>query len=252
MILAATTGEGLTLEQNETERLVALAATELAGGLPIYLGLSGSDTRRLAQALETASHWPVEGYLITCPYYSRPSQEGLYRHFSTLAGQSDRPILVYNIPYRTGVNMTNETLLSLAELPNIAGVKDCCVNAAQSFDLLRHRPRDFAVLTGEDAQFYGALTQGADGGIMAAAHVETRSFTRVRDLLLAGDRVAALDLWSDLIDLARLLFAEPSPAPIKHWLWRSGLIDSPELRLPMTGVSGSLAAKLDGEMARRG
>lgn len=245
LILAATTGEGLTLDEAETERLTAIAAAETGTGQPVYLGLSGSDTRKVAKALEGSQSWPIDGYLIACPYYTRPSQEGLYRHFATLAGHSDRPIVVYNIPYRTGVNLGNDTLLRLAELPNIVGVKDCCADPAQTFDLLRRRPKDFAVLTGEDAQFYGALTHGANGGILAAAHVETRAFARVREVLLAGDQAAALRHWSALIDLARLLFAEPSPAPIKHWLWRAGLIDSPEVRLPMTTVTDTLAARIE-------
>lgn len=245
LILAATTGEGLTLDEAETERLTTIAAAETGTGQPVYLGLSGSDTRKVAKALEGSQSWPIDGYLIACPYYTRPSQEGLYRHFATLAGHSDRPIVVYNIPYRTGVNLGNDTLLRLAELPNIVGVKDCCADPAQTFDLLRRRPKDFAVLTGEDAQFYGALTHGANGGILAAAHVETRAFARVREVLLAGDQAAALRHWSALIDLARLLFAEPSPAPIKHWLWRAGLIDSPEVRLPMTTVTDTLAARIE-------
>ncbi len=248
LILAATTGEGLTLDEAETERLADLAAAETGAGRPVYLGLSGSDTRKLAKALERSRPWPLDGYLIACPYYTRPPQEGLYRHFAALAGHTDRPIMVYNIPYRTGVNLENDTLLRLAELPNIVGVKDCCADPAQTFDLLRMRPKDFAILTGEDAQFYGALTQGVDGGILAAAHVETRAFARVRDTLLAGSHQAALRLWSELIDLARLLFAEPSPAPTKYWLWRAGLIDSPEVRLPMTTVSDALAARIDSAM----
>lgn len=252
MILAATTGEGLTLDEAETERLADIAAAETGAGRPVYLGLSGSDTRKLAKALERSRPWPVDGYLIACPYYTRPSQEGLYRHFAALAGHTDRPIIVYNIPYRTGVNLENDTLLRLAELPNIVGVKDCCADPAQTFDLLRMRPEDFAVLTGEDAQFYGALTHGVDGGILAAAHVETRAFARVRDTLLAGSHQAALRLWSELIDLARLLFAEPSPAPTKYWLWRAGLIDSPEIRLPMITVSEALAARIDSAVALRG
>ncbi len=245
LILAATTGEGLTLDEAETERLADIAAAETGAGRPVYLGLSGSDTRKLAKALERSRPWPLDGYLIACPYYTRPSQEGLYRHFAALAGDTDRPIVVYNIPYRTGVNLENDTLLRLAELPNIVGVKDCCADPAQTFDLLRTRPEGFAVLTGEDALFYGALTHGVDGGILASAHVETRAFARVRDTLLAGDQLAALRQWRDLIDLARLLFAEPSPAPIKHWLWRAGLIDSAEVRLPMTTVSPALAARID-------
>lgn len=251
MILAATTGEGMTLDDEETERLVRSAAAELQGRMPLILGLSGSDTRKLLKALDGAAGWPVDGYLVACPYYVRPSQEGLYRHFAALAGHTDRPIVIYNIPYRTGVNMTNETMLRLAALPHIAGVKDCCADPAQSFDLLRGRPETFAVLTGEDAQFHTALAQGAEGGILASAHVETARFAEVLRLMRAGDNAAALRVWRDLIDLVRLLFAEPNPAPIKHWLWRQGLLASPELRLPMTGVSAALAARLDAEMARR-
>jgi 4-hydroxy-tetrahydrodipicolinate synthase len=251
LILAATTGEGLTLDEDETERLVAVTAAELDGRLPVYLGLSGADTRKLAKALEHTARWPIGGYLIACPYYVRPPQEGLYRHFAALAGRTGKPIIVYNIPYRTGINLANATLLRLAALPNIVGVKDCCVDQAQSFDLLCARPPGFAVLTGEDALFYGALAHGADGGILAAAHVETRQFAAVRNALLAGHRDEALAQWSGLVDLPRLLFAEPSPAPIKHWLWRAGLIDSPEVRLPMTEVSEALAARLALEMTRR-
>lgn len=251
LILAATTGEGLTLDADETRRLVELTAAETGGALPVYLGLSGVDTRKLCKELAATGAWPVDGYLIACPYYVRPSQDGLYRHFAALAKGTDRPIMVYNIPYRTGVNMANETLLRLAALPNIVGVKDCCADPAQSFDLLRARPRGFAVLTGEDALFYSALTQGADGGILATAHVETAAFARVCAAVLDGDHATALLAWRQLVELPRLLFAEPSPAPIKHWLWRAGLIDSPEVRLPMTGISTGLAERLDRMMSER-
>jgi 4-hydroxy-tetrahydrodipicolinate synthase len=169
-----------------------------------------------------------------------------------LAENTERPILIYNIPYRTGVNLGNETMLRLAEIANIAGVKDCCADATQSFDLLRRRPSGFSVLTGEDVLFYTALTQGADGGILASAHVDPAGFARVREHLLRGDQPGALTAWRALADLPRLLFAEPSPAPIKHWLWRAGLIDSPELRLPMTPVTVALAARIDEEIASRG
>ena len=167
-----------------------------------------------------------------------------------MADNTSRPILIYNIPYRTGVNLGNETMLRLAEHRNIVGVKDCCADQAQSFDLLRDRPQGFAVLTGEDALFYGALTQGAHGGILASAHIETAAFAGVRNRLLQGDQQGALTAWRDLAYLPRLLFAEPSPAPIKHWLWRIGLIDSPELRLPMMPASDSLARRIDAEIAR--
>jgi 4-hydroxy-tetrahydrodipicolinate synthase len=251
LILAATTGEGLTLSEDETERLVAVTAAGIDGKLPIYLGVSGADTRKLAAALARTAAWPIDGYLIACPYYVRPPQEGLYRHFATLARATERPIMVYNIPYRTGVNLANATLLRLAELPNVIGLKDCCADQAQSFDLMRARPPGFAVLTGEDALFYGALAHGADGGILAAAHVETRRFAAVRAAFVAGKPDEALAHWHGLVDLARLLFAEPNPAPIKHWLCRAGLIDSAEVRLPMTEVSEALAARIAVEMTRR-
>jgi 4-hydroxy-tetrahydrodipicolinate synthase len=252
LILAATTGEGLTLEDDETARLVDIVAAEVAGRIPIYLGVSGSYTRKVVNALEETAAWPIDGYLIACPYYTRPSQEGLHRHFAALAGATARPIMIYNIPYRTGVNLANDTLLRLAELPNIVGVKDCCADQSQSFDLIRAKPNGFAVMTGEDAQFYPALTQGASGGILAAAHIDTARFASVRNIFMSGDQQGALRAWRTLVDLPRLLFAEPSPAPIKHWLWRARLIDSPEVRLPMTPVSDILAARIAREMEQRG
>jgi len=251
LILAATTGEGLTLDEAETERLVAVIAAEVSGRIPVYLGLSGSDTRKMVKTLVRTAPWPVEGYLIACPYYTRPSQEGLYRHFAALGGATARPIAIYNIPYRTGVNLGNDTLLRLVEIDNIIGLKDCCADQAQSFDFMRARPPGFSVMTGEDALFYGALTHGADGGILAAAHVETARFAAIRRMLIDGDQPGALRAWQRLVDLPRLLFAEPSPAPIKHWLWRAGLIDSPEVRAPMTGVSEALAGRIEREMGAR-
>ena len=255
LVLAATTGESLTLDEDETERIVRVVASELAQAqrpMPILLGLSGSDTRKLAAKIGCTEAWPVDGFLISSPSYSRPSQSGMIQHFSTLARASMRPILLYNIPYRTGINLSNDTILQLAEEPNIVGLKDCSSDLTQSFDLLRRRPSGFAVLTGEDALFYTALAHGADGAILAAAHVETRAFAAVGDATRRGDQIAALRAWYALADLPRLLFAEPSPAPIKHWLWRTGLIDSPELRLPMTPVSSELAARIDQAIERAG
>jgi len=250
LILAATTGEGLTLEPSETERL-AFAVREEAGRLPICLGLSGSNTRALLDTLDRTALWPIDGYLISCPYYSRPSQRGLELHFAALADRARLPVLLYNIPYRTGVNLGNAAMLRLAAHPNIAGLKDCGADREQSLDLLRRRPPDFAVLTGEDAQYQEALADGADGGIVASAHVETGTFAEIYRLMAAGERDAALARWRSVADLTRLLFAEPSPAPIKYWLWRTGLIDSAEVRLPMTEVSSDLAARLDREIASR-
>ena len=252
LILAATTGEGLTLTPKETQRLVFAVRDELGTReLPVCLGLSGSDTAALSETLETNAAWPIDGYLISCPYYSRPSQRGLELHFSALADRAAHPVALYNIPYRTGVNLGNDAMLQLATHPNIVGLKDCCADRNQSLDLLRRRPEGFAVLTGEDAHYHEALSDGADGGILASAHFETETFAKVHRLMVAGERDTALACWQSVADLTRLLFAEPSPAPIKYGLWRSGLIESPEVRLPMTEVSKELAARIDREIERR-
>jgi 4-hydroxy-tetrahydrodipicolinate synthase len=254
LVLAATTGESLTLAHQETERLVFAVGDEIAregSNLAVCLGLSGSNTRALLDTLDSTAAWPIDGYLISCPYYSRPSQHGLQRHFSALADRAAHPVMLYNIPYRTGVNLGNEAMLRLADHPDIVGLKDCSADRDQSLDLLCRRPAGFAVLTGEDAQYYEALVDGADGAILASAHIETETFARIRKLVLAGERDAALSDWRSVADLTRLLFSEPSPAPIKYWLWRTGLIDSPEVRLPMTEVSAALAARIDLEIERR-
>jgi 4-hydroxy-tetrahydrodipicolinate synthase len=254
LILAATSGEGMTLGMTELERLVATVRTELLESkraMPICLGLSGAGTAKLCDALDETAAWPIDFYLIASPYYTRPSQRGLLQHFNQLADHASWPIVLYNIPYRTAVNLANETLLQLAEHRNIVGIKDCGADRAQSIDFLSRRPAGFRVLTGEDAQYYDALTDGADGAILLSAHLETEAFASVRTLLQRGERDAALACWQSISELTKLLFTEPSPAPAKYWLARTGLIDSAEVRLPMEEVGAELAARLDLEMERR-
>ena len=253
-ILAATSGEGMSLGARELERLVAIARAEIAASrryIPLLVGLSGASTHKMLNALDETAAWPIDGYLIASPYYTRPSQTGLLAHFTALADHASWPIVLYNIPYRTGVRIDNETLLALAGHPNIAGMKDCGADRAQSINLLRRRPAGFRVLTGDDAEYHNALVDGADGAILLSAHVETAAFAAVRTLFREGNRAAAEAQWGEVAELTRLLFAEPSPSPAKYWLWRSGLIDSPEVRLPMVEVSSELAAALDREIERR-
>jgi 4-hydroxy-tetrahydrodipicolinate synthase len=159
--------------------------------------------------------------------------------------------VLYNIPYRSSVNIANETLLRLAQHPNIVGLKDCCADRAQSIDLLQRRPEGFRVLNGDDAQYFDALTDGADGAILLSAHVATETFARVRAHLGAGDRDGAWTCWQEVAELTRLLFAEPSPALAKYWLARTGLIASCEVRSPIMEVSAELATRLDREIAQR-
>jgi 4-hydroxy-tetrahydrodipicolinate synthase len=254
LILAATSGEGMSLGSDELERLAALAHEESSGSgrqLPIVLGLSGASTAKMMDALDETADWPIDGYLIASPYYTRPSQRGLVQHFKALADHASWPIVLYNIPYRTAVNLTNETLLELAAHRNIVGIKDCSADRAQSVDFIRRKPSGFRVLTGEDAQYHDALNDGADGAILLSAHLETEAFASVRTLMQQGDRDGASACWESISELTRLLFAEPSPAPAKYWLARQGLIDSAEVRLPMVEVGAELAARLDAEIARR-
>jgi 4-hydroxy-tetrahydrodipicolinate synthase len=239
---------------DELERLVAVTHEEISGSgrsLPICLGLSGASTAKMLDTLDETAVWPIDFYLIASPHYTRPSQRGLVQHFKTLADHASWPIVLYKIPYRTAVNLTNETLLELADHRNIVGIKDCSSDRAQSIDFLRLRPAGFRVLTGEDAHYHEALGDSADGGILLSAHLETEAFASVYALMQQGDRDGARACWENISELTRLLFAEPSPAPAKYWLARHGLIDNAEVRLPMVEVTEALAARLDAEIARR-
>ena len=252
-ILAATSGEGLLLDEAELEQLVAIVRDELAKMrriLPLCLGLAGANTQKMLAMLDETAAWPIDGYLISAPYYLRPSQRGLLAHFTALADHASWPIVLYNIPYRTSVSITNETLLRLAQHPNIVGLKDCCADRAQSIDLLWRRPEGFRVLNGDDALYFDALRDGADGAILMSAHVATSVFAEVRTHMLAGNRDAAAACWQRVAGLTKLLFTEPSPAPAKYWLARAGLIASSEVRSPMVEVSAELAQWLDQEIAR--
>ncbi|WP_340646604.1 4-hydroxy-tetrahydrodipicolinate synthase [Phenylobacterium sp.] len=248
IILAATTGEGMALSRDETRNLAEWTAEELAAqgrATPVLIGLCGAVTANVVEAVGGAEDLPAAGYLIACPYYVRPTQEGLRLHFEAIAEATARDILVYNIPYRTGVNMTNDTLLRLAERPNIVGVKDCCADPAQSRDLIARKPDGFSVLCSEDASFLTALRDGADGGVVASAHLRPEVFRIL--YRLAQDRrwTEAERLWTTIAAIPDLLFAEPSPSALKHALWRLGEIDTPDLRLPMTPPSEGLVERLD-------
>ena len=240
-----TTGESPTLDEDETEAIVERTLDVVGDRLPVFVGVGGNATARVLKTLRRLGRYRFPGIVSVCPYYNRPSQDGLYAHFRAIAEATDRAILIYNIPYRTSVNLANETLLRLAELPNVVGVKDSCGNLAQSLDLLRRRPAGFAVMTGDDSWFYTMLAHGADGGILASSHVATERFVAVHARMAANDYHGARAIWSELETVVPLLFREANPMPIKHWLWARGLIQSAECRLPLTRVSAALAAELD-------
>jgi len=254
LVLGATSGEGLSLSWDERMRLVNIVRSQLeAAGrpLPICLGLTGTATADLIDALDRTAAWPIDYYLISSPPYVRPSQRGLLAHFRALADRTTHPILLYNIPYRSAVGLDNETLLQLAEHPAIVGLKDCCANRLQTRDLIARRPSGFCILTGEDAQSFDALQAGANGAILLSAHLETETFAAILQHARAGHHEAAAACWAEVEELTRLLFAEPSPAPVKYWLYRTGVIASAEIRLPMVEVSPALAERLTQEIERR-
>ncbi|MGJ4884234.1 MULTISPECIES: 4-hydroxy-tetrahydrodipicolinate synthase [unclassified Bradyrhizobium] len=254
LVLGATSGEGLALSWDERARLISVVRDELdttGRSLPICLGVGGVATAEVIEALDRTASWPIDFYLISSPPYVRPSQRGLLAHFTALADRTAHPIVLYNIPYRSAVGLDNETLLQLAEHPAIAGLKDCCANRTQTRDLITRRRAGFHILTGEDAQSFDALQAGADGAILLSAHLETETFVAILQHVKAGRHDAAAACWAQVEHLTRLLFTEPSPAPAKYWLARTGVIASPEVRLPMVEVGDDLAARLDQQIERR-
>jgi 4-hydroxy-tetrahydrodipicolinate synthase len=240
-----TTGEAPTLDDHEVDEIVT-TTIEIAGGrLPVFVGIGGNDTRKVIKTIRRLDRLDFAGIVSVCPYYSRPTQDGMQQHFSAIADATDRQILIYNVPYRTSVNLANETLLHLAERHNIVGVKDSSGNIAQSLALLASKPNDFSVLTGDDALYFTMMCNGADGGILASAHLATERFVEIARLVTANDHVAARAIWSSLQGFIPKLFQEANPMPIKHCLWRLGLLASPECRLPLSSISDRLAQEID-------
>jgi 4-hydroxy-tetrahydrodipicolinate synthase len=246
-----TTGEAPTLDDAEIEQIVEITLMRTAGRVPVYVGVGGNATHKVIKALRRLERLPFAGIVSVCPYYNRPSQDGLISHFKAIAAATDRHVVIYNIPYRTSVNLSNDSLLELSRVANIAGVKDSSGNLPQSLDLLARKPADFSVLTGEDAFYFTMMANGADGGILASCHVMTERFLEVRQAFAANDLIAAQRAWRPLSELVTLLFAEANPMPIKYCLWRQGLIASPECRLPMTRISDALARRLDAVLVER-
>jgi len=240
-----TTGEAPTIDDDEEEAIVAETVDAVAGRVPVFVGVGGNATAKVIKAIKRLDRFEFSGIVSVCPYYNRPTQAGMYEHFTAIAEATERQVLIYNIPYRTSVNLANETLLRLAELSNIVGVKDSSGSITQSLDLLASRPAGFSVLTGEDVLFFPQLCSGADGGILASAHLATDRFVDIAHHVAANDHLGARAIWEPLQRFIPRLFEEANPMPIKHCLWRQGLIASPECRLPLTSVSLELGSILD-------
>lgn len=240
-----TTGEVPTLSDYEFEEMIEKTMEFNKSRLPVYVGIGGNYTAQVIKKVKIAEYYDIQGILSVCPYYNKPSQEGIYSHFKAIADETPLDIVIYNIPYRTGVNAENETIYRLAELKNIVGVKDCCGDIKQSMSLMMNPPKNFSILTGEDILFYLSLNLGAQGGIMASAHLNTEQFVDVYRKVKANDTQGALKEWKQLYDIIPLLFREPNPAPLKYYLHEIGMIESEEVRLPLTPISSELRDKIN-------
>ncbi|MDD4504335.1 MAG: 4-hydroxy-tetrahydrodipicolinate synthase [Clostridiaceae bacterium] len=245
IIPLGTTGESPTVGEDEFEEIIEKTMEYVHGRVPVIVGAGGNNTKKVQEKLKIVEKYKVNGVLSVSPYYNRPDQRGIYEHFLKLSETTDLDIIIYNIPYRTGRNIENETLFKLSELKNIIGVKDASGDIKQSLSLLLNAPPDFSIMTGEDIFFYITLVYGGQGGILASSHVETESFIEVYNRVRKNDHQGALEVWKKLAELIPLLFEEPNPSPIKYCLKKMGLIESPELRLPLVPISEKLQKKLD-------
>lgn len=240
-----TTGESPTITDSEYEEIVEKTIEYTKGAVPIYVGLGGNNTKKVVSQLKIVEKYKVNGILSVSPYYSRPDQRGIYEHFRNISEATDLDIILYNIPYRTGRNIENSTIYKLAELKNIVAIKDACGNISQTTELLLNRPKDFSILTGEDAFFFTTLALGGDGGILASAHLKTEEFVSVYNDIKNNDHKKALETWKNLAKFIPLLFEQPNPTPLKYCLQKLGLISSSEARLPLLEITDELKIKLD-------
>ncbi len=245
IIPLATTGESPTISEYEYEEILEKTIEFTNKRVPIYTGFGGNNTGDVVKKLKILDKYDIDGILSVAPYYSRPNQQGLYEHFKSISESTDMNIIIYNIPYRTGTNIQNDTILKLSELNNIVGVKDCSGDMKQTTDLLINRPKDFSIMTGEDAYFYTTLTLGGDGGIMASASIKPKEFIDVYNLVKNNNNKEAFEKWKDIYNMIPLLFAEPNPTPVKYCLKRLGIIDSDEVRLPLVNISKELEDRLN-------
>lgn len=252
IIPLGTTGEGPTISSEEFSGIIEKTIEYVDNRVPIYVGLGGNNTLEVIKKLKSIERYKIDGILSVCPYYNRPDQRGIYEHFTRLSEAANLDIIVYNIPYRTGRNIENDTIRRLSEHKNIIGLKDSCGDIKQTTELLMDPPNNFSILTGEDALFYTALTMGAHGGILASSHLKTETFIDIYNKIISEDISSALELWKEIYSLIPLLFAEPNPAPIKYCLKKIDLIASDEVRLPLMNITNELAEKLNKYITIRG
>ena len=243
VVSLGTTGETPTLSKEEKIAIIQYTYEKVKGRVPVVVGIGGNNTHELIGDLESFPLDKAVAVLSASPYYSKPSQEGLYYHYKALAEASPKPILLYNVPGRTGRSISASTVLQLAKLPNIAGIKEASGDFAQCMQILRDKPESFLVVSGDDALAMPQISCGMEGVISVAANCFPKEFSSMVRLSLKEDFVEAKKLNDKMIEGYDLLFVENNPAGVKAFLTEMGLIEN-NLRLPLVPLSDGVHQKL--------
>jgi 4-hydroxy-tetrahydrodipicolinate synthase len=249
LVPCGTTGESPTLRDGERQRLIAISVELAKGKAPVIAGTGSNSTEHSIEMTREAKKAGANAALIVCPYYNRPTQEGLYQHFKAIHDAVDLPIVIYNIPGRTGVDMSNATMARLARLPNIVGVKDATNDLGRPLRMRVEIGADFCLLSGEDATAVAYLAQGGEGCISVTANVAPKRLARMHEAWQRGDFATVREINERLIPLHDALFSETSPAPVKYAASLLGRC-SAELRQPLWPISAETRGKV--ERAMRG
>ncbi len=243
LVPCGTTGESPTLSREEHLRVVAITIEEAKGKVPVLAGAGGYNTRKVMDMVREIETMGADGILSVTPYYNKPTQEGLYQHYKAIAGATALPILVYNVPPRTNVNVETPTLCRLAEIENIIGVKEASGSIAQITQIIQQVPQDFLVFSGDDALTLPLIAMGGRGIISVASNEIPAEMTRLARLCLAGDFVAARAQHRKLMPLLDVNFVETNPMPVKAAMAEMGLLE-PLWRLPMVPPRPESLAKI--------
>lgn len=248
LVPCGTTGESATLSFDEHKEVIDLTVKTVAGRVPVIAGAGANNTLEAIELTESAKKSGADAVLSVTPYYNKPSQEGMYRHFKAIAEAVDIPIVLYNVPGRTGVNMQPATVARLAEIPQVIGIKEACGSLAQISELLMLCPKDFIVLSGDDFSALPSVYLGAKGVISVVSNLEPAMVARMMDAAFKKDLDSANRLHFQLYNLMGAMFCYPSPAPAKRGLELMGKIASGEVRLPMAGLDAAAEDRLRRDM----
>lgn len=236
IVIVGTTGESPTVTVEEHCELIKVAVDQAAKRIPIIAGTGGNSTSEAIELTRYAREVGADASLLVVPYYNRPTQEGMVRHFKAIAEAVDIPVILYNVPGRTVADMSNETILRLAQVPGIIGVKDATGNIARGTDLLRQAPASFSVYSGDDPTAMALMFCGGRGNISVTANVAPRAMHELCVAAMAGRTAEAIAINNKMLPLHNKLFVEPNPLPVKWALTQMGLISS-GIRLPLVGLS---------------